>query len=579
MMRLPAPALVFGLILAGCSPGSNEPISAEPEFSRTAYPPQPRSTGLAAMRPSIAARPDDGDLVRYDKVRRIERGGVYTSYPVSLSEAHAYRSLAGGELVVTAPDGRSTRLRVARHEEYPDGNWTLLARGDDGSDAILTFGQDAVFGAINREDGTVLRFLTQGRQVYLVSADRERLAGLENPGAGKRSDMLIPPARPPHAASAASAAGLATPEQPQSVINTAGANDIDVLMGYSNGLVSRIGSESGAVTRMQNLVAFANEAYANSGITMRLRLVRSMLVNYPDNTTNQDALQKMTGSTGTGSTPVDPAFNALRAAREETGADVVAFVRQFREPENDGCGIAWLLGGSQSAITQNDAAFAYSVSSDGSDLRESDGKTYFCRDETLAHEAGHNMGQAHNQEDSTSGGAHTYSYGYREPSAAGFYTVMAYRVTDSSQFPIRYFANPSIAYQGRATGVANQSDNARSMNLTMPIIANFRAAIVPSANRVTSDVDADRRSDFVWYNSTTRRIAYWVMNGNAIVRHGEQSTGGGYNVLTNGDFNGDGRVDLVWVGTAGDMQMWQGNGNTFDWRPFVQYPGGWTLIR
>src|SRR3546814_15131477 len=67
---------------------------------------------------------------------------------------------------------------------------------------------------------------------------------------------------------------------------------------------------------------------------------------------------------------------------------------------------------------------SYSVVSDGTDLDEGDDNTYFCREETLAHELGHNMGQAHNDEDSDTTGVHAYSYGYRETSSIGFYTVM-----------------------------------------------------------------------------------------------------------------------------------------------------------
>src|SRR3546814_14789314 len=76
---------------------------------------------------------------------------------------------------------------------------------------------------------------------------------------------------------------------------------------------------------------------------------------------------------------------------------------------------------------------SYSVVSDGTDLDEGDDNTYFCREETLAHDLGHNMGQAHNDEDSDTTGVHAYSYGYRETSSIGFYTVLAYPQADGSQ--------------------------------------------------------------------------------------------------------------------------------------------------
>src|SRR3546814_12029278 len=57
---------------------------------------------------------------------------------------------------------------------------------------------------------------------------------------------------------------------------------------------------------------------------------------------------------GGGPIDVDPAFTALREARDETGADLVSLVRAFRTPENAGCGIVWLIGGDETGIIQAD---------------------------------------------------------------------------------------------------------------------------------------------------------------------------------------------------------------------------------
>src|SRR5690606_12536029 len=144
---------------------------------------------------------------------------------------------------------------------------------------------------------------------------------------------------------------------------------------------------------------------------------------------------------------------------------------------------------------------------DGDDVGN-DGQTYMCSDKSLAHELGHLMGQAHNQADSQYPGTHAYSYGYRESSSSGFFTIMAYPQANSSQFEIAYFANPSVSYGGRPTGVANQSDNVRSMNQTMPIVAQFRATVVPLSN-VRSDLDGDGKSDILWRNFSNGRNLYW----------------------------------------------------------------------
>src|SRR3546814_10810284 len=49
-------------------------------------------------------------------------------------------------------------------------------------------------------------------------------------------------------------------------------------------------------TRLVNMTAITNEAYNNSGVNMRVRLVKTLQVNYADNTDNGDALEKLTRS-------------------------------------------------------------------------------------------------------------------------------------------------------------------------------------------------------------------------------------------------------------------------------------------
>jgi peptidyl-Asp metalloendopeptidase len=369
----------------------------------------------------------------------------------------------------------------------------------------------------------------------------------------------------------------------EAVAPAAVATTVDVALGYTNGFASELGGDSQAVTRLQHLVDIANQAYANSQINAQIRLVRTVSVNYPDATDNNDALAKLSGyQSGSGSIPVDPAFNALRTARDQYGADLVSLVRRFRTPENKGCGVAWLIGGNQSRIDNSDAPWGYSVVSDDidrGDLDETDSKTYVCRKETLAHEMGHNMGQAHNSEDSDgTSGAHSYSYGYREVSVTGFYTVMAYRLASSSQRPIRYFANPNVLdlATGRPTGVANAADNARSMAITMPIVSTFRAQMVASSVPARNDIDANGRSEILWNSDTSGQFVYWSMNGPVLQSYVSKSLGIGYRVAATGDFNGDARSDLLWedIGRTG-VWMWlaQPNGD-FAVSYVTDYPSG-----
>jgi len=552
-MRIYLTAGILLGLLAGCS-SDQAPVA---DLAKAAAGNAKSAPAFAFRSPSLsfASLPDRGELLAYEKGRQTKHKGAYTAYPVAISEAHALHAMQSGEMVVNAPNGEPIRLTYERHEENQDGNWTWIGRNADGAEAILTFGEKAVFGVIPQGATETLRLTMSAGQSWLVQTDRSKLAGLDGAARREGGDQLIPPKL--------TGAGSATMASMQAEPVTAGAaaapSIVDVLLGYTNGFASQLGGVSQANTRLVNMVAITNQAYSNSGVNMRVRLVKTLQVNYADNTDNGDALEKLTGyKSGTDGGPItpDPAFNALRAARDEVGADLVSLVRAFRTPENAGCGIAWLIGGDQSGIVQADAPFGYSVVSDGTDLDEGDSNTYFCREETLAHEMGHNMGQAHNEEDSDGTGLHAYSYGYRESSSTGFYTVMAYPQADASQFSIRYFANPSVNYSGRATGVANQSDNVRSLNQSMPIVATFRETKIPIEG-VRPDLYVIKRngsSGRTEVHVLDKDASYKSFSAHAGTRLGATGTGRDW-VFRTGDYNGDGRVDLYAIKKNGNSNF------------------------
>lgn len=92
------------------------------------------------------------------------------------------------------------------------------------------------------------------------------------------------------------------------------------------------------------------------------------------------------------------------------------------------------------------------------------------------------------------------------------------------------------------------------------------------------DVDGDGRSDLVWHRASDGRLAYWIMDGANVVRHGNILVGGTWRIIAMGDFNGDNKVDLVWNRASGDMQFWAGDGADFAQRQgFATYPAGWNL--
>lgn len=605
--------LAAGVAVAACSSQSDHLAGSAKGVAKVS--PSAAAVGAvtrdAATRGRFANLPDRGMLVRYPDQAVVRRDGAYTWHRADLSESHALSAI-GGVLAITTPSGQLLRFRYERHVEHPNGDWTWVGSLGNGSlqEAVITFGAKAAFGSIGQPGEEALRLTMRNGASWLVETDLAEIARLDNVGTRPTEpDFLIAPevassVRPRASAPAATTVGAPRAAGVGAVAATAAAaTTVDLVLGYTNGFASAWGGDSQAQTRLNNMVEITNETYANSQIDARVRLVRAVAVNYPDATANEDALEELTGyRDGVNITP-NAAFNALRAARDQYGGDLVSLVRKFNSPENDGCGIAWLIGGGRrGSISASSERFGYSVVSDGEDAG-TDGKTYFCRQETLAHELGHNMGAAHDRDTSDGDdnvlqdseyGIYDYSFGYKTTAGAGnFYTVMAYG--DSGQVRNRIFSNPRISKCGaesntnpRGLGPSTPTgtlpcgtaaaDNARTLSQTMPVIATFRSTVVPSVP-VYTDINADGRSDLPWVNGTTGRVGYWLMSGSTASSTREMQVALGYTVPAYGDFNGDGRLDLLWTSSVRDLWMWQGNAaGTFDSYSMGSYGAGWQII-
>ena len=576
---------VAGGLLAGCSQDASVQREAQGHQARAAQVSVAQARHAAS---SIASLPDRGAFAEYDRVQAPLRRGAFTAYPVQLSERHALAAIAAGGMVVDAPDGHPIRLQYKGRILHPDGNWTWIGRvagAAPGTEALLTFGEKAVFGTIPDGRGAPLQLTTQGGRTWMVATDEARLVTQATSAAASaataESDALVAPnavgsqSRPGAAAPKRAVAGNITAKAAS--VTATPAPVVDLVIGYTSAFATRLGGASQALTRLNFMVDVANQAYANSGVPGRVRLVHAVQVNYADDTQNRATLLDLSGLSCTAATGIgqlqlpddnvncthvatSAALQPLLQAREQYRADLVSLVRVFHSPSNQSCGVAWLLGGAQRAISADSAAYGLSVVSDSSGVQFPDnGST--CRDETLAHELGHNMGLAHDRTTASLGndtngdgnnldpeeyGRFPYSFGYSTGSSAGnFYTIMAVPVLGQTSY--RVFSNPRISScGGRPCGVANESDNALALQQTMPQVAQFRTSTIA---RLSGDFNGDGKADILWHNTLSGRSTIYL-SGNVSTQQSMTTVDNlDWTIVGAADFNGDHRSDVLWRNT------------------------------
>jgi FG-GAP-like repeat len=121
-------------------------------------------------------------------------------------------------------------------------------------------------------------------------------------------------------------------------------------------------------------------------------------------------------------------------------------------------------------------------------------------------------------------------------------------------------SNCSISLNVTATsvGVKDNSVAVQSSNGTGNTYSAFITVTLSPTN--THDFNDDGRSDIAWLD-TSGDLALWLMNGATTLSTGGVSgVPGTWSIVGQRDFNGDGKADLLWLDTSGDIAMWFMNG-------------------
>lgn len=220
-----------------------------------------------------------------------------------------------------------------------------------------------------------------------------------------------------------------------------------------------------AKQRIALLVTVSNQAYIDSGINMKLRLVYTEPTDYIENNSNSQALDDLSNDRGV--------FAGVSDKRVQFGADLVFLFRPLHAQTAGSCGTTYVEFANGSVANK---WLGYGTIGDGNS--KDNLKGYYCASNTFTHEIGHSLGLVHDRENSSFSGVFDYSYAWGVQGT--FATIMSYK-----QPVVMYFSTPTLTNNcaGQPCGYPEtdtnrSSDQVKSVNYTAPIVANFMATTI-----------------------------------------------------------------------------------------------------
>lgn len=356
-----------------------------------------------------------------------------------------------GLLTAAAPQGRfalnlSPERRVAavvaRKQSRAPDRFTIAGRLESGptDSFILVVEHDVAVGTIRIAAAPrlfQLHFLGQGTHL-ICEMDEDRYPPCAGGVPAQPAAVPAAPAVRPASSPALPSAPFAC--QPLSTV-------FDTLIVYDPATRQAAGGTNAINALCQLAIDETNDAYDNSGVGARVRLVYRGEVTYTESGSFDTDLDRLTDGG-------DGQLDNVHTLRDTCRAD---FVSLWITNEAY-CGKGWCKAGEDKAFTVVSWTCATGNYSYG-------------------HEMGHNQGCHHDRENASSDCAeYDFSYGWRWVGASGQTnrTIMAYPPGRR----VQYFSNPDVTFDGGATGVAigqnNQAHNAETINRRRGTCEGFR---------------------------------------------------------------------------------------------------------
>lgn len=371
---------------------------------------------------------------------------------------------------VSLPDGVSYEVvRTLRHERGLDRfAWVGHASDDPKSRAVFSVSGDSVAGTLSY-DGKLFRLEPRANGSHILSEIKPTDPAPELDPIPIADDAFI----------------LADPGSNYATAADSNGAVIDVLVAYTPAITNLYGT-AGAESLILQAVAEANQAYANSGMSTRLNLVRTVQTNYVESGNMASDLDRLRATN-------DGYMDELHSLRNSYGADLVSLL----EHEPQYCGIAYRMATLSPSFESN----AFSV------VHHSCATGYY----SFAHEIGHNQG-AHHDAGNASGAIFPYAYGYIDPNSS-FRTIMAYNCPGGCT-RIGHFSNAEVLYNGKPTGYSGSAENADAIDNTATTVANFRQSASPNFPIAPSGLSASGFSateiDLTWKDNSGNELGFHI---------------------------------------------------------------------